>query len=114
MVTTDFYSYLYTLPLALNAHHYFHVNGRVFPYAGLAPGGTYAEMKLYYKAYVSSDYNRGFLIRPEPGAIVKFSDNSPVGLIVGARYSYSTNSQSQIKINGIQSVGLQLGLVTTK
>jgi hypothetical protein len=84
-------------PTATSIHHYFHVNGRIFPYAGLAPGATYAEMKLYYNTYVSSDYNRGFLIRPEPVAIVKFSDISPVGLIIGARYTYSTTRNPNLR-----------------
>jgi Outer membrane protein beta-barrel domain len=113
-VTTDFYSYLYTFPLAISVHHYFHGNNKIFPYAGLALGATYAEMKLFYNTYSSSDYNWGFLIRPELGAIVKFSDNSSWGLMIGARYNYSTNTQSNFKINGIQSVGFQLGLVATK
>ncbi len=114
-ITTDFYSYLYTFPLALNVHHYFHVKSNmIFPYAGLALGATYSEMKLYYNTYVSSDYNWGFLIRPELGAIIKFSESSPAGLLIGARYNYSTNSQSSFKINGIQSVGFQLGIVAAK
>jgi hypothetical protein len=113
-VTTDFYSYLYTFPLAVNAHHYFHVSNMIFPYAGLALGATYSEMKLYYNTYVTSDYNWGFLIRPELGAIMKFSENSSWGLLIGARYNYSTNSQSEFKINGIQSIGFELGLVALK
>jgi hypothetical protein len=113
-VTTDFYSYMYTFPMALNVHHYFHVNNKIFPYAGLALGATYAEMELYYNTYVTTDYNWGFLVRPELGAILKFEENSPYGLLIGARYSYSTNKQSNFKINGISSIGFQLGFVITK
>jgi opacity protein-like surface antigen len=113
-VTTDFYSYLYTFPMALTVHHYFHLNNMIHPYVGLGLGGTYAEMKLYYSTYVSSDYNWGFLVRPELGAIFKFSDFSGWGLLLGARYNYSTNKQTDFKINGIQSVGFQLGIVGMK
>jgi hypothetical protein len=113
-ITTDFYSYLYTFPLALNVHHYFHVSNIISPYAGIALGATYCEEKLYYNTYVSSDYNWGFLIRPELGAIVKFSENSPAGLLLGVRYSYSTNKQKDFNIDGIQSLGFQLGIVFMK
>jgi len=113
-VTTDFYNYLYTIPMTVNAHHYFHVNNRLYPYVGLALGATYAEMKLYYNTYVSSDYNWGFLIRPEVGAIYKFFENDSWGVLLGVRYNYSTNTASSFKINGIQSIGFQLGIVAMK
>jgi opacity protein-like surface antigen len=113
-ITTDFYSYLYTLPMALTVHHYFHFNNMIYPYAGLGLGATYAEMKLYYNTYVSSDYNWGFLVRPELGAIFKFSENSGWGVLLGVRYNYSTNKETQFNINGVQSVGFQLGIVAMK
>jgi opacity protein-like surface antigen len=113
-ITTDFYSYLYTLPMAVTLHHYFHVNNKIYPYAGLGLGATYAEMKLYYNTYVSSDYNWGFLVRPELGAIFKFSDNDRWGIILGARYNYSTNKNSGFNIDGLQSVGFQLGIAAMK
>ncbi len=60
-VTTDFYSYLYTFPLAVSIHHYFHVNSNIiFPYAGIALGATYAEMKLFYNTYVIKRLQLGF------------------------------------------------------
>jgi len=111
-ITTDLYTYVYTLPLALNVHHYFNVSKMVIPYAGLAMGATYSQQKIYYNTYVSQDENWGFLIRPELGALVKFHEG--MALLVGARYSYSTNTQSTFHINGIQSFGLQLGLVFMK
>jgi hypothetical protein len=113
-VTTDLYSYIYTLPIAVNVHHYFHAGKMVIPYAGLAIGATYSEQRLYYNTYVSYDDNWGFLIRPEIGAIIKFHEQSGVGLLIGADYSYSTNSESAFKINGLQSFGLQLGIVFMK
>jgi hypothetical protein len=111
-VTTDLYTYIYTLPLALNVHHYFNINKMVTTYAGLALGATYSQQKIYYNTYVSQDENWGFLVRPELGAIIKFQEG--MGLLVGARYSYSTNSQKTFQINGLQSFGLQLGLVFMK
>jgi hypothetical protein len=31
-ITTDLYTHMYTLPLAINAHHYFHISKTVVPY----------------------------------------------------------------------------------
>jgi opacity protein-like surface antigen len=113
-ITTDFYSYMYTFPTAITVHHYFHVNSRIFPYAGIGLGATYADMKLYYNTYATTNYNWGFLVRPELGAIFKFSDYSGWGILLGARYNYSTNKESEFRVNGIQSVGFQLGIVAMK
>jgi opacity protein-like surface antigen len=113
-VTTDFYSYMYTVPVALNAHHYFHFNDMVTPFAGLALGATYSEEKLYYNIYGSNYYNWGFLISPELGAIVKFEEGSGFGIIVGVNYNYSTNKQSQVNLNGIQNFGFQVGIMLGK
>ena len=110
-ITSDFYTYIYTLPLAVNVHHYFEAGKMIKPYVGLALGAMYSEQRIYYNTYYSNDYNWGFLVRPELGAIFRFSENSNVGLLVGARYSYATNKQSTFKINGLQSVGFQLGIV---
>jgi hypothetical protein len=111
-ITTDLYTYIYTLPLALNVYHYFNVSKMVTPYIGLALGATYSQQKIYYNTYVSDDENWGFLVRPELGAIIKFQEG--MGILVGARYSYSTNTESSFKINGLQSFGLQLGLILMK
>ena len=113
-VTTDFYSYIYTLPMAVNVHHYFHAGKVVTPYVGLALGATYSEQRLYYNTYVSYADNWGFLVKPELGAILKFNEHSGFGLLIGADYSYSTNSEDAFSISSLQSFGLQLGLVFMK
>jgi hypothetical protein len=113
-VTTDLYSYLYNIPMAVNIHHYLHAGKLVTPYFGVALGATYSEQRLYYSTYVSYAYNWGFLVMPELGAIIKFHEHSKEGLLIGASYSYSTNSDDAFKINGLQSFGLQLGFVFMK
>ena len=111
-VTTDMYGYIYSLPMALNVHHYFSVSKTVMPYIGIALGANYSEQKLYYNTYVSSSDNWGFLVRPEVGAIIKFQDD--IGVLVGARYNYSTNSEQSFQMNSIQSLSFQLGFVFMK
>jgi hypothetical protein len=100
--------------MAVNAHHYFQFGHSVYPYAGLALGAMYSEDELYYNTYVSSYTNWGFLVSPELGAIIKFSQYSSAGLLIGVSYSYATNKQKEFNIDGIQSFGVQIGVVVGK
>ena len=112
-VTTDLYKYVYTLPFGLNAHYYFQGNKLVTPYAGLMLGTTYSQQKIYYNTYVTEDENWGFYIRPEIGAMIKFDEYTNWGLLIGARYNYSTNQQADFKIDNISTISLQLGMAWT-
>jgi hypothetical protein len=110
-VTTDFYKYIYTLPLAMNIHYYLYRSKYAVIYGGMALGASYSEQQLYYNTYASADYNWGFLARPEAGVIIRPSESSGFGFLVATRYSYSTNKQSNVEINGLQSLGFQVGIV---
>lgn len=110
-ITTDFYRYMYTLPVALNMHYYFFQRRTVVMYGGMALGALYGVQKKYYNAYVSDEDNWGFLVRPEVGALILPLRTSKFGFMLGARFSYSTNSQETESINGIRSLGFQTGLI---
>lgn len=109
-VTTDLYKYLYTLPLTLNTHYYFKAGKSIHPYVGVALGATYADEQLYYNTFVTEDTQWGFLVRPEVGALIKLGTNSGWAILAGVRYSYSTNKQTEFKIDNLQSFGYQLGI----
>lgn len=110
-VTTDLYKYMYTLPMSANAHYYFNPDGSVMPYAGLGLGALYSEQDLYFNIYNLYSTNWGFLIKPEVGAIFKFGSNSQTGAILGVRYNYATNRESDLRINKIKTLGINLGIV---
>jgi outer membrane protein W len=109
-VTTDLYKYVYTLPLALTAHYYFPAGKIIHPYLGVGLGATYADEQLYYNTYVTEDTQWGFLVRPELGALIKVNPKSGWGILAGVRYSYSTNKQTEFKIDNLSSIGVQLGV----
>lgn len=109
-ITTDFYRYIYTLPMSVNTHYYFKGGSFVHPFIGIGIGATYGNEQLYYNTYVSEDDQWGFLVRPEVGAIIKFQPGADWGILAAARYSYSTNKQSDFDINSLTSIGFQLGL----
>jgi hypothetical protein len=110
-VTTDLYKYNYTLPMAVTAHYYFSSNGIFQPFVGLGLGATYSTPRLYFNIYEIDGENWGFLMRPEIGTIIKFEPDGDMGVLLGARYSYSTNNEDKFKIDNLQSLDFQLGLV---
>jgi hypothetical protein len=110
-ITSDFYKYLYTLPLALNAQYYFYRSKWAVLYAALGFGAVYSEQKIYYNAFVSDDFNWGFLVRPEAGAIIRPSLKDKFAFLLGVRYSNSSNQQNNIPITGLNSVGFRIGVV---
>jgi len=110
-VTTDLYKYLYTLPLAVTAHYYFNGSGIFQPYAGLGVGALYSTPRLYFNIYQFEEENWGFLLRPEVGTVIKFDPASEMGALVAARYSISTNQEPKLRIDNLQSLGFQVGLV---
>ena len=112
-VTTDLYKYLYTLPMAVTAHYYFDTDGIFKPYIGLGMGAVYSSPRLYFNIYELDEENWGFLMRPEIGTIIKFDRTADMGILVGARYSMSTNQEPTFRIENLQAIGFQLGLVWT-
>jgi hypothetical protein len=111
-VTTDLYKYLYTLPVAVTADYYFQTGSPIFtPYVGLGMGATYSQPKLYFNIYEIDQENWGFLMRPEIGTIIRFHPGGDVGLMLSARYSYSTNQEPIFNISDLRALGFQLGFV---
>lgn len=111
-VTTDFYKYLYSLPLTIRAAHYFKTSfNKMMPYIGLGIGTAYGEQKLFYNIYESGTNNWGFCVIPEIGTNIRLSDNQQAPLInLGVRYKYSTNSWKDVGLSGVSTFNFYLGL----
>jgi hypothetical protein len=109
--STDAFKYLYTLPMAITADWYFDSHGIFIPYVGLGMGAMYAQPKLYFNIYEINQECWGFLLRPEVGTIIKFDPTGDVGLMLGARYSMSTNEENSFKFSSLKSLGFNLGFV---
>jgi len=109
-VTTDLYTYIYTLPFGINAHYYFGESKMFKPFLGLTLGANYSQQRIYYNTYYSEDENWGFLARPELGVMIEPTPHAGFGILAGVSYSYATNSQDVFKINGLKSLGFQLGV----
>ena len=110
-VTTDMYRYIYTLPVALTGHYYFLSGKLVKPYVGMALGSQYSEQNLYFNIYQNTSKNWGFLLRPEIGLILTPQPWHGIGILLGSGYSFSTNKNSSLRIENIQNLTFQMGLV---
>jgi len=110
-ITTDLYKYNYTLPMAITVHKYFPSGTGIFiPYGGVGLGATYGRPSIIFNIYELYEDNWGFLIRPEIGTIIKFDPTSGTGLLLGVRYSFSTNQEEAFKIDNLESLGFNLGI----
>lgn len=110
-VTTDLYKFNYTLPLAVTAHYYLPTYSVFVPYFGLGMGAMYSQPKLYFNIYEINQENWGFLLRPEIGTVIKFDPMGDTGILLAARYSYSTNEEPTFRISDMSALGFQLGFV---
>jgi Outer membrane protein beta-barrel domain len=109
--TTDLYKYIYTLPITAFISHSFRVSETFIPFAKLGVGGQYSEQNLYYNIYETTNDNWGFVVAPEVGAVVHFSQGNPWGLYASVKYSYSTNSDTELKISNIQTLNFSVGII---
>src|SRR5258708_11876734 len=106
--TTDFYKYLYTVPMTLTVTQYFGDGKMAMPYAKLGLGAQYSEQNLYYNVYETTNDNWGFVAIPEVGALIRFGKYSPWTAMVAVRYQFSTNSAPNFNITNVQTLNFLL------
>lgn len=111
--TSDFYKYLYTLPMTLTVTQYFNGGKIATPYAKLGLGAQYSEQNLYYNVYETTNDNWGFVAIPEVGALFHFGQYSPWAAMVAVRYQFSTNSSPNFNITNVQTLNFLLGVICT-
>ena len=109
-VTSDMVRHIYTSPITASVHYYF--DGKmVRPYVGIGLGTEYAEQDAYFNIYTVQAKNWGFVVRPEVGAIAKFSPN--VGGFLSVAYNYATNSEDDFNISHLSQFPITIGLIFT-
>ncbi|MCU0415555.1 MAG: outer membrane beta-barrel protein [Cytophagaceae bacterium] len=109
-ITTDLYKYIYTLPITFNTQYHFTPGEQVIPYVGMGIGTCYANHKVLFNGYETSDHNWGIALRPEIGAAIFLGRESTTALHAAIRYSYLSNGNEELNYNNFQSLGFQLGL----
>jgi outer membrane protein W len=109
-VTTDNQRYVFNLPMTIDGFYYMKESGHFKPYIGLGLGAQYSSQEVYYNIFVTEDNNWGFIARPQIGTLIKFSENSPTRLMVGAGYNYSTNKNETFHIDNLQNFWVSIGI----
>lgn len=108
-ITTDMDRVIYTMPVAALAHYYFNYGKTVMPYVGLGIGAQYSEQTIYYNIFESDDYNWGFLVRPEVGALIMPGNQSRWGILAGASWSYATNKNTSFGVDNLKNFAFNIG-----
>jgi outer membrane protein W len=106
-VTADIVKEIYTVPITASCHYYFNAGSHVMPYIGLGLGTQFTDQAVYVNIFTLTEYNWGFVVRPEIGIIVPFIDDG--GMFFSAAYNYATNSNDDFSIDHLQHVALTLG-----
>lgn len=108
-VTTDMVRQIYTVPITLIGHYYPKMaNKAIQPYIGIGLGTQYAEQNAYFNIYELSNYNWGFVARPEIGTFFNFQSNFKIMLT--ASYNFATNKNSEFNISHINQFGINVGV----
>jgi len=112
-ITTDNQRFIFTLPLTVDGMYYFEQGKHIRPYVGLGLGAQYSSQEAYFNIFVKEDKNWGFLVRPQIGAYIPFSEFSHNGLLLGAGYNFSTNKNETFRIDNMQSFWVSIGIALT-
>lgn len=108
-LTTDLTRSIYQVPFGSTVR--LRLARSVFqPYVEAKIGTVYSSQSTYMSTYVSRDSNWGFYISPEVGLTFFPFHKDDVGFHMAAYYSYSTNKNSNFKLNGINNLGFKLGI----
>ncbi len=107
-ITTDLTKFVYTLPVLVNAHHYFPVSEYVLPYVGAGIGAKYSRHAIYYNIYATEENKWGFAVRPEVGVIFPWGGG---GVLLAADYLWATNDSSTLDFDNSASLNFRLGIV---
>ena len=108
-VTSDMIRHVYTTPITASIHYYFEGGKYLQPYAGVGIGTEYSEQDAYFNIYGVQSKNWGFAVRPEVGAIAKFSHD--FGGFISVAYNYATNSEDDFNISHLTHIPITIGVI---
>ena len=108
-LTTDLDKSIYQVPFGTTLRVRF-LRGMVQPYAEAKIGTEYSTQNIYMSTFVSQTDNWGFSISPEVGFTWFPFDATDFGFQLAVYYSYATNQNKHLNMNGINNLGFKLGI----
>lgn len=112
-ITTDYFKYIYNYGIVASGQYNIPLGEKelFIPYAGLGLGANYNAYTIYYNIYEDNDEAWGFLVRPEAGMLIRFSERRSIGAIAGIHYDFSTNKSADFDYSNFSALGFKIGLV---
>ena len=108
-LTTDLTRSLYQVPFGSTVRCRF-TRSQFQPYIEAKIGTEYSQQSTYLSTYVSRQDNWGFYISPEIGFTWFPFSQADFGFQLAAYYSYATNHNKSLNMNGINNLGFKLGV----
>ena len=108
-LTTDLTRVLYQVPFGSALRCRF-MRTQFQPYIQAKIGTEYSEQSTYMSTFVSQTDNWGFYISPEVGFTWFPFDATDFGFHLAVYYSYATNQNKHLNMNGINNLGFKLGV----
>ena len=108
-LTTDLNRSIYQVPFGATLRCRF-LRSMFQPYIEAKIGAEYATQNTYMSTFVSRNDNWGFYVSPEVGMTFFPFPKTDFGFQIAAYYSYATNQNKSLDINGLNNVGFKLGI----
>jgi hypothetical protein len=108
-LTTDLERSIYQVPFGATMRFRF-MRSMFQPYVEAKIGAQFSNQSTYMSTFLNRHDNWGFYVSPEIGMTFFPFANTDFGFQVAAYYSYSTNQNKAVDINGINNLGFKLGI----
>ena len=108
-LTTDLNRSVYQVPFGSTFRFRF-LRDMIQPYIEAKVGTEYSVQSTYMSTFVSQTDNWGFYISPEVGFTWFPFDAADFGFQLAVYYSYATNQNKHLNMNGINNLGFKLGV----
>ena len=108
-LTTDLNRSIYQVPFGATMRVRF-MRTMFQPYIEAKLGAEYSTQSTYMSTFVNRHDNWGFYISPEVGMTFFPFERTDFGFQVAVYYSYATNQNKAVDINGLNNLGFKLGI----
>ena len=108
-LTTDLNRSIYQVPFGATMRVRF-MRSMFQPYVEAKLGAEYSTQSTYMSTFVNRHDNWGFYVSPEVGMTFFPFQNTDFGFQVAVYYSYASNQNKSLDINGLNNLGFKLGI----
>ena len=108
-LTTDLNRSIYQVPFGATMRVRF-MRMMFQPYIEAKVGAEYSTQSTYMSTFVNRHDNWGFYVSPEIGMTFFPFERTDFGFQLAVYYSYATNQNKAVDINGLNNLGFKLGI----